>query len=278
MTNRIGRASMILASGTVVSRVLGFISAIILARTLGLFGSGADAFALANQLPNNVYVIVAGGVLSSVLVPQIVKAHLHDDGGVRFINRLLTLAFSAVALVTIVAVVSAPLLVQLYTNQSETGSWAGFGAANVQLATAFAWWCLPQVFFYAAYSVVGEVLNARGVFGPFTWTPALNNVVAIAGMMWFANIFTGDVHRATDWNSTEIAVLAGTATLGVVVQAGALSFSTPRGYSLSTRFSLPWCRSWGNHQIDGMDIWDGARYPNCRNCAKQHCVSRNVYQ
>jgi putative peptidoglycan lipid II flippase len=76
VSQRIGRSSLVLGSGTVVSRVLGFISAVVLARTVGLVGSGADAFALANQLPNSVYVIVAGGVLSSVFVPQIVKAQL----------------------------------------------------------------------------------------------------------------------------------------------------------------------------------------------------------
>ncbi len=220
MTNRIGRSSLILASGTVVSRILGFISAVVLARTVGLIGSGADAFALANQLPNNVYVIVAGGVLSAVFVPQIVKAQLHADGGETFINRLLTLGMTVVLGVTVIAVAAAPLLVNLYTQHSETGD--GFGPGELGLATSFAWWCLPQVFFYAVYSLVGEVLNAKGLFGPFTWAPALNNVVAIAGMMWFASRFTGSVAVASDWDATEIAILAGTATLGVVVQALAL--------------------------------------------------------
>lgn len=222
MSGRIGRSSMVLASGTIVSRILGFISAVILARTVGIIGSGADAFALANQLPNNVYVIVAGGVLSSVLVPQIVKAQLHADGGENFINRLLTLGMTVVFAVTVVAVAAAPLLVRLYTQHTTSGDGYGFGPAELDLATAFAWWCLPQVFFYAIYSLVGEVLNAKGVFGPFTWAPALNNVVAIAGMLWFGALFSGDVAVASDWNATEIAVLAGTATLGVVVQALAL--------------------------------------------------------
>jgi len=83
----VGRASMILASGTVVSRVLGFLSAIILARTLGIVGAGADTFALANQIPNNIYALVAGGVLSAILVPHIVKAGLDQDGGQSFINK-----------------------------------------------------------------------------------------------------------------------------------------------------------------------------------------------
>jgi len=96
MTNRIGRSSILLASGTIVSRILGFVSAVVLARTVGLIGSGADAFALANQLPNNVYAIVAGGVLSAVFVPQIINAQLHTDGGEKFINRLLTLGLTVV--------------------------------------------------------------------------------------------------------------------------------------------------------------------------------------
>ncbi len=80
--DRIGRASVFLASGTLVSRVLGFVRAIVLASAIGAYGSvSADAFALANGLPNTVYVIVAGGVLSAVLVPQIVKSAAHADGG-----------------------------------------------------------------------------------------------------------------------------------------------------------------------------------------------------
>lgn len=219
MSERIGRSSLLLASGTIVSRILGFISAVVLARTVGLVGSGADAFALANQLPNSVYVIVAGGVLSSVFVPQIIKAQLNDDGGRAYINRLLTLGMSVVLVVTIAAVAAAPLLVRLYTQHTTDGGGYGFGPAEVNLATAFAWWCLPQVFFYALYSLVGEVLNAKGLFGPFTWAPALNNVVAIAGMLWFGTQFEGDVSVAIDWNSFEIAILAGTATLGVIAQS-----------------------------------------------------------
>ena len=77
----IGRASALLASGTIVSRILGFVKVIVFAQVIGQFGQGADAFTLANQLPNTVYVIVAGGVLTAVLVPQIVRSALHHDGG-----------------------------------------------------------------------------------------------------------------------------------------------------------------------------------------------------
>ena len=61
----------------------------------------------------------------------------------------------------------------------------GFTPAHTDLAIAFAFWCLPQILFYAMYSLLGEVLNAKQVFGPFTWAPLINNVIAIVGLVVF---------------------------------------------------------------------------------------------
>jgi putative peptidoglycan lipid II flippase len=215
----LGRASALLASGTFVSRILGFVSAAILAQAIGITGAGADTFAIANQLPNNIYAIIAGGLLSAVLVPQIVKAGMHDDGGQRFINRLVTLGLAVFVLAAVAATVAAPWLVTLYSQQSADGS-RGFSPDEIALATAFAYWCLPQVLFYAIYSLLGEVLNARKVFGPFTWTPVLNNLVAIAGMVVFIVAFGGDPAHTDSgtWTAPMIALLAGSATLGIAVQ------------------------------------------------------------
>ena len=220
----LGRASALLASGTLVSRLLGFVSAFVLAQTLGTRGAGANTFALANQLPNNIYAIVAGGLLSAILVPQIVRAGLHDDGGQKFINRIVTLGVVVFLAAAAIATLLAPVLVNLYARQSETGN-GGYTSAELGLATAFAYWCLPQILFYAVYSLLGEVLNARKIFGPFTWAPALNNVVAIAGLIVFTVAF-GDknVADAAAWTPGMIALIAGSATLGVAAQAGLLLF------------------------------------------------------
>ncbi|WP_104136018.1 MULTISPECIES: murein biosynthesis integral membrane protein MurJ [unclassified Cryobacterium] len=215
----IGRASAFLASGTIVSRILGFIKLIVLAGMIGQLGDSADAFALANQLPNTVYVIVAGGILTAVLVPQIVRASQHLDGGTAYINKLLTLALSILAVTTILGTLFAPAI-------------TGFIGINLpadqkNLAIAFAYWCLPQMFFYGLYTLLGEVLNARKMFGPFTWVPVLNNVVAIAGLLVFGAMYgadaTGD-RAADEFTPAMIAVLAGSATLGVIVQAVVLFY------------------------------------------------------
>ena len=235
----LGRASMLLASGTVVSRVLGFISAIILARTLGTVGAGADTFALANQLPNNIYAIVAGGVLSAVLVPHIVKAGLDKDGGQSFINKIVTLGFLIFLAVAVLATLLAPALVALYAQSGGDGG-RGFSPEEIALAVAFAYWCLPQILFYALYSLLSEVLNARKVFGPFTWAPALNNVVAMTGLVAFGLIFPGaDTANAMVWTSSMVAVLAGSATAGVAAQAFIL-FLFWRRAGLSFRADFRW--------------------------------------
>ncbi|MBX3100810.1 MAG: murein biosynthesis integral membrane protein MurJ [Salinibacterium sp.] len=214
----IGRASAFLASGTLVSRVLGFISLIVLASAIGVNSAAGDTFALANQLPNNIYSLIAGGLLSAVIVPQIVKAGLHSDGGAAFINKVITIGLVVFFVVTIIATACAPLLVALYGS--------GFNAEEVALATALAYWCLPQILFYALYSLIGETLNARGVFGPFTWAPVLNNIVAISGLVVFISLYGAQENHqvAADWTAQQVALLAGSATLGIAVQAFALFF------------------------------------------------------
>jgi putative peptidoglycan lipid II flippase len=212
--DRIGRASLFLASGTIVSRVLGFVKAIVLAAVIGVTGSvSADAFAVANGLPNTVYVIVAGGVLSAVLVPQIVRASAHADGGSAYINKLLTLTLVVIGAATVIATAAAPLLTWVYAASKPY---------LLPLAIAFAWWCMPQIFFYGLYTLLGEVLNARRSFGPFTWVPVLNNVVALAGLVVFGALFGFDAagtRTIDDWTPGMIALLAGSATLGIAAQA-----------------------------------------------------------
>ncbi len=216
-----GRASAVLAAGTVVSRVLGFARGAVLAAAIGQVNSrAADAFGVANQLPNNIYALIAGGVLSAVLVPQIVKAASHEDGGQKFVNRVVTLGIAIFAVVTVIATVAAPWLAHVYAAQSS-GTGSGFSPATFELAIQLAYWCLPQIFFYALYSLLSEVLNARRVFGPFTWAPVLNNVVSIAGLIVFMLVFGGaDANSSVSvWGMDRVTLLGATTTAAVAAQA-----------------------------------------------------------
>lgn len=226
----IGRASVMIGAGTIVSRLTGFLRAVVLVAAVGATSAGGNAFAIANQLPNNIYAIVSTGLLSAVVVPQIVKAAAHDDGGRAFVSKLFTLGTVALLVTAAAATVAAPGLVALYAP--------GFPPEQRALATAFAYWCLPQILFYGLFALVGESLNARRVYGPYAWAPIANNLVSIAGFVVFIWLF-GPGRAAADWTPGMIALLAGTATFGIVVQTGIL-FAFWRRTGLHVRPDFRW--------------------------------------
>jgi len=204
-------SSAIMAAGTLLSRVLGMVRVVVLAWAIGAAFS-ANAFSTANTLPNSLFLLIGGGVLNAVLVPQIVAAMRRPDGGREYVDRLLTLSLGVLVLATVVVTATAPLLVRPYLGPD-------WNSTQVAVTVAFAFWCLPQVFFYGLYTVLGQVLNARGSFGPYMWAPVVNNVVAIAGMIVFVAIYGSGDHPAQWWTPAAVAVLAGTTTLAVVAQA-----------------------------------------------------------
>ena len=206
------RASVLMASGTMVSRVLGFIKTAMLLAALGSAGGAVSAaFQTANTLPNTIFNLLASGVFDAVLVPQIVRALKRDEGQV-YINRLITLAGTILFVVAFVSTLLAPLLIIIMAP--------GYSMEIRSLAVSFAFLCLPQIFFYGLYNLLGELLNARGVFGPYMWAPVLNNVIAIAGLTAFLVLWGSHEDFAiTDFTSPQFWLLSVTTTLGVVCQA-----------------------------------------------------------
>ena len=208
----LGRASAIIAAGTMVSRVTGLLRSIVLVAVVGSVGSGvADAFAYANKLPNSVFQIISVGVLTAVIVPQIVKATADRDGGNAFISKLFTLGTVVLVGTTLLAMLIAPWLVHLAAGNAPD--------AVIALAVALAYWCLPQILFYGLYALLGEALNARRIFGPFTWSPVVNNIISIIGFLILGAVFAPVSTDATQWTPEMIAVLGATATGGIVLQA-----------------------------------------------------------
>ncbi|WP_084349161.1 murein biosynthesis integral membrane protein MurJ [Janibacter limosus] len=240
------RSSAVMAAGSLASRVLGLVRNTLTIAVVGLNLVPADAWNAANTLPNIFHLLIAGGVLNAVIVPQITKAMRHEDGGTVYINRLLTLAVTALAAVTLVLTLAAPLLVQVVVSSSWDGPSRG-------LATAFAVICLPQVFFYGVYTLFGQVLTAHNRFGMFMWAPALANVVAIAGLGWFLLTDAPLRSPVSDWTPMMIAVLAGSATLSIALQALVL---IPSLRATGLRFRPVWgVRGSGLGSASRMAMW-----------------------
>lgn len=231
-------SSAIMAAGTLVSRVLGFVKTFLITVALGSTTTVGDIFETSNTLPNLIYVLVAGGIFNAVLVPQIIKAAKHEDGGSDFISRLVTLAVSGIAAVTLIVMFAAWPIIQVMGSK-WTPEQQHFGLI-------FALWCFPQIFFYGLYTIIGQVLNARGAFGWFMWAPVVNNLVAIAALLLFIFVFgpqnvavNPPTHNLDSWTNAQTVVLAGSATLGVALQALIL-FIPLRRLGLNLRPKFGW--------------------------------------
>ncbi|MYS79573.1 murein biosynthesis integral membrane protein MurJ [Streptomyces sp. SID5474] len=201
-----------LALGSAVSRLTGFARSATVVAALGT-GLFADGYNVANTVPNILYILLVGGALNSVLVPQLVRAARRDaDGGAGYTDRLLTAVGCVLLVLTVVGVLAAPAIVTAY---------ADYDGAQRELTIALARMCLPQILFYGVFALVGEVLNARGRFGPMAWTPILNNIVVIAVFGSFL-LVAHDVRDAAGITPAQTRLLGLGTTLGIVVQAAAL--------------------------------------------------------
>lgn len=222
--------STVMATGTVVSRITGIARDIALAAALGFY-LVSDAYSLGNSLPTIIYILVVGGALNAVFIPQLVRRmEKDDDGGNAYADRLITLTGSVLLALSILAVVAAPWIVNLYTP-------ADYPQSQYDLAVAFARLCLPQIFFYGAYTMLSQVLNARGTFGAPMFAPIANNIVAITTFVLF--IIVAGTSAAADGALTtgQVVLLGIGTTAGVVVQAAILVPILRRaGYRWRPRF------------------------------------------
>ncbi|WP_394279255.1 murein biosynthesis integral membrane protein MurJ [Microbacterium sp.] len=243
----LGKASANVAAGTLASRITGLLRNIVLTAAVGLVGAeAADAFGAANQMPNTMFTLISSGLLAGVIVPQIVRAvKNHEDRGSAYVSKLLTLGVVVLAAATAIAMIAAPVLVEIYVGQFDNPQ-------AKALTLALAYWCLPQLLFYGLYALVGEILNARRIFGPYAWSPIVNNVVSILGFGVFIVLF-GTYEDATGWTPVMIALMGGTATLGIVVQAGIL-FLFWRRAGLHVRPDFRW-RGIGLRDVGRLAGW-----------------------
>ena len=237
-----------MAAGTLVSRFLGFAKTWMLAAALGLGSTVNDTFINANNLPNLIFLLVAGGVFNAVLVPQIIKASKAPDKGADYISRLLTLAVLVLLTLTLAVTLLAPWVIELTTQ--------GYSPEQKALAVSFAFWCLPQIFFYGLYALLTQVLNAHGAFGPAMWAPILNNIVAIAGLGMFIWTFGANAtnpHTLDTWGSTQTFLVAGFSTIGVIAQTAILLIPVFR-LRLGLRPRFGW-RGVGLGQAARLSVW-----------------------
>ncbi len=190
--------------GTLFSRLTGFAKWAMLGAALG-FTTLADAYNLANILPNMVYELVLGGILSAVLVPVVVEQLAGADRARawRTISQVVNAAMSVLLGATVVCWAVAPWIVDLQTLT--------IGGQKRELVLFFFAYFVPQIFFYGLSAIGTGLLNACGRFTLPAFAPVFNNLLVI-----------GTLALYMAWPGFGKLGLALGTTAGVLVQALAL--------------------------------------------------------
>ena len=239
----LARDSRTMAIGTAASRVTGLLRTLVFAAVLGVEGV-RQGFDVANTLPNSLYELLLGGVLTSTLVPLLVRARAGDDHEA-YTQRLLTLIPLALTVLTGLAMLGAAPLVRLYSTSTDAG--------QIELSVAWARFFLPQILFYGMSATIGAVLNTRDRFAAPVWAPVLNNLVVIMTLAAF--ILIPGPSRLTSLTITgaQLVVLGIGTTLGVVVMTVAL---LPSLHASGFRWRLRWdFRGMGLAAVGRMAAW-----------------------
>lgn len=236
-TKKLLSASAVMASGTLISRALGMLRVVLIAFILGNGTRQADILSIATMVPNALYILFAGGALNTVLVPQIVRAMKHDeDGGEAFTNRIMTAFMLIVGAVSVVAILCAPLVTMLYSDSAWRRPELAEQYASM---VALTYLTLPQIFFYGAFFLLSQILNARDKFGPMMWAPIANNIISIGVLSTYFFVWGNDGDKSAAFTTPQILVLGIGATLGIVTQTLVLlPFLKRVGFKLRPRFDL----------------------------------------
>jgi putative peptidoglycan lipid II flippase len=237
--------SAIMAIGSLVSRIIGFARNALIGMALGS-GVG-DAYTSAQFLPGQIYELLLGGILSSVLVPLLVRRRKADpDDGLAFTQKLLTFAVVSLGIATVLVVIAAPLITWIQSGDDTP-------VAYRNLVTHFAYLILPIIFFTGLSALIGAVLNVRGHFAAPMWAPILNNIVVIAVCGVFILFFSSDDLSETTISGGAILVMGLGTLLGMVVQAiGLLPALRKVGFSWKWRWDP---RSLGLGEIGRLAGW-----------------------
>jgi putative peptidoglycan lipid II flippase len=247
----LGRPTLFMAGGTLLSRLTGLLRLLVAAYALG--GNRlSDAFNLANNTPNIVHDLVLGGVLSATFVPQFIDrlTNRPDREANESISAVVSLSAVLLVVATAVFVLVSPYVIDLYS----IGAHGSGVALERQIATELLRLFAVQLAGYGAISLMTAVLNTVRRFVLVAYVPVINNLVAIAVLLEFASIAGHRPSLATLQHDHGLLLLLGIGTTaGVVIQAVVL---VPAVLRCGLRLRFVWSpRDPAIREILSLSIW-----------------------
>lgn len=198
-----------MAAGTALSRVTGLGRTVLLASVLGVTSLG-DAYNVANTVPNIVFQLAAGGVLSAAVIPLLARA-TSDRERQEAAGALMGTLVVVGVVCSVLLVVGAPFVVRLLTLGGRN---LPDHDAVVRTGTTWLRAFAPQVALYTVSVLATAIMTSRHRLALGAFAPVSTNILTIAGVLAFAAIVNGPI--SIDEVGTGPVALLGWATTGGV--------------------------------------------------------------
>lgn len=216
----LARTAWTVGALTLASRIVGFGRWLVFSKTVGDTCLG-DAYNAANQLPNVLFEVVAGGVLAGVVVP-VISRHLaggRTAAANRTTSALLTWTLLVLTPVAVLIMLGAGAYGRAFTSTSCAG--------GADLAAALLIMFVPQVWLYGVAVISAGVLQARHRFLLAAAAPLVSSTVVVATYAGFGLLV--DDPAVTDLGSLDVRAVA---LLGWGTTAGVLALAATTAIGL----------------------------------------------
>ncbi len=183
MSEKLFKSTAIVSGMTFISRILGFIRDIVIARLFGA-GLGTDVFFVAFKIPNFLRRLFAEGAFSQAFIPVLAE---YRERGESDLKQLIANTSGALAtilfIITAIGVIAAPILIMVFAP--------GFisNPEKLDLAGDLLKITFPYLFFISLTALAGSILNSFGKFAVPAFTPVFLNIALIASALWLSPHF-----------------------------------------------------------------------------------------
>jgi putative peptidoglycan lipid II flippase len=180
-TRALATAGLLLTASALISRILGYVRYVVIARAVPDTDS-VDAFFSAFRIPDFLFQLVAAGALAAGLIPVLAGlfATGEDARAWRVASTISTLILGALLLLTGLVYLAAPTIVPAITP--------GFGEAKMAATISMSRIMVLAPLFMAAAAVATSILNAQGRFGATAAAPIVYNLSIIGGALWLVPV------------------------------------------------------------------------------------------
>lgn len=182
--SQVGRATAVMAVGTTLSRLTGVIRIVALAYALGASSDLADAYNLANTIPNIIHDVVLGGVVSATFIPVFVQrlTTRSDEESWEAISAVTSVTMIVIAAASVLFLLLTPFIIDATTSLNHSAQ----AVQDRRVATELLLLFVPQLACYGFISLGTALLNARRRFGAPMFSSIANNVVLIGVLVYYA--------------------------------------------------------------------------------------------